>query len=217
MVLALEHLHENNIIYRDLKPENVLIGRDGYIKITDFGLSKQNIMDNTSAKSFCGTPEYLAPEIVEQKGHGKAVDWWSLGAIVFEMLTGMPPFYSKEREKLFNNIKNVNIKYPSYLSVNAVELLKRLFEYDPEKRLGSGPTGVKDIKEMRFFANIDWENILAKKIKPPFVPKISGKGDTTYIDPEFTSETPIDSYNAGDSLESKDDPYKDGFSYNQNQ
>ena len=101
-----------------LKPENVLIGADGYIKITDFGLSKENIADNSSAKSFCGTPEYLAPEIVEGQGHGQAVDWWSLGNILYEMLTGMPPFYNKDRQKLFNTIKAIKLKYPKYLSKN---------------------------------------------------------------------------------------------------
>jgi protein-serine/threonine kinase len=107
-----------------LKPENVLIDRDGYVKVTDFGLSKQNIIDNHSANSFCGTPEYLAPEIVEKTGHGKAVDWWSLGAIIYEMLTGLPPFYSKDRDKLFKNIKSGNIKYPVYLSKNALNLVQ---------------------------------------------------------------------------------------------
>jgi serum/glucocorticoid-regulated kinase 2 len=124
LVLAIEYLHKNNIIYRDLKPENVLIDRDGYIKVTDFGLSKQNIIDNRSATTFCGTPEYLAPEVIDNKGHGKAVDWWSLGAIIYEMLTGMPPFYSKEREKLFKNIKTGNIKFPTHLSKEARSLLE---------------------------------------------------------------------------------------------
>ena len=107
-----------------LKPENVLIDRDGYIKVTDFGLSKQGINDNHSAQSFCGTPEYLAPEVIDNLGHGKAVDWWSLGAIVFEMLTGLPPFYSKDRDKLFKNIKAAAIKYPNYLSKDALSLLQ---------------------------------------------------------------------------------------------
>lgn len=107
-----------------LKPENVLIDRDGYIKITDFGLSKQGIIDNHGANSFCGTPEYLAPEVIDNLGHGKAVDWWSLGAIIFEMLTGLPPFYSKDRDKLFKNIKAGAIKYPNYLSKDALSLLQ---------------------------------------------------------------------------------------------
>lgn len=107
-----------------LKPENVLIDKEGYVKITDFGLSKQNILDNHSANSFCGTPEYLAPEIIDNLGHGKAVDWWSLGAIVYEMLTGLPPFYSKDRDKLFKNIKTGNLKYPPYLSKESISLLQ---------------------------------------------------------------------------------------------
>lgn len=101
----------------------MLIDRDGYIKVTDFGLSKQHITDNHSALSFCGTPEYLAPEIIEKLGHGQAVDWWSLGAIVYEMLTGLPPFYSKDREKLFKNIKTGNLKIPNYLSKESTQLL----------------------------------------------------------------------------------------------
>ena len=101
----------------------MLLDKEGYLKITDFGLSKENISDNHSANSFCGTPEYLAPEIIENKGHGKAVDWWSLGAIIYEMLTGLPPFFSKDRDKLFKNIKTANLKYPTYLSQNAISLL----------------------------------------------------------------------------------------------
>jgi serum/glucocorticoid-regulated kinase 2 len=214
MVLAIAHLHQNNIIYRDLKPENVLIDKDGYIKITDFGLSKQNILDNFGATSFCGTPEYLAPEIIENKGHGKAVDWWSLGAITYEMLTGLPPFYSKDRDKLFKNIRSGLIRYPPYLSKDAVSLLQGFFIKDPEKRLGSGPNGLNDIKAHPFFKNLDWDAIFKKKIKPPFIPKISSDFDTKYIDSEFTNCTPSDSYNAGESLENSDNPYQD-FSYNE--
>lgn len=173
-----------------MKPENVLINKDGYIKITDFGLSKENISDNKSAKSFCGTPEYLAPEIIEGKGHGQAVDWWSLGSILYEMLTGMPPFYNKDREKLFHTIKTGQVKFHKYLSKEAVDLLEKFFIKDPEKRLGSGPNGLEDIKAHPFFASINWESILAKKIKPPFTPKLRSDTDTRYIDPEFTSCTP---------------------------
>lgn len=107
-----------------MKPENVLIDQFGYIKLADFGLSKENILDNHSANSFCGTPEYLAPEIIDNKGHGKAADWWSLGAIIYEMLTGLPPFYSKDRERLFKNIKSGVLNYPDFLSKNCVNLLE---------------------------------------------------------------------------------------------
>lgn len=196
-----------------MKPENVLIDKDGYIKVTDFGLSKENILDNHSTNSFCGTPEYLAPEIINGTGHGKAVDWWSLGAIIYEMLTGLPPFYSKDRDKLFNNIKQGNIKYPVYLSKDAVSILQAFFTQDPDKRLGSGNDGVKNIKAHPFFKNIDWEAIFNKKIKPPFIPRISSDSDTKYIDSEFTNLTPVDSYNPQDMLDGDTD-YK-GFSYSQ--
>ncbi len=199
-----------------LKPENVLINRDGYIKITDFGLSKENISDNKSAKSFCGTPEYLAPEIIEGKGHGQAVDWWSLGSILYEMLTGMPPYYSKDREKLFHIIKTEQVKFYKYLSKEAVDLLTKLFIKDPEKRLGSGPNGLNDIKSHPFFAEIDWDNLLAKKIKPPFIPKLKNISDVKYIDKEFTSLPVKDSDNsASESLNPEEDPYG-GFSYDPN-
>ncbi len=190
----------------------MLIDRDGYVKITDFGLSKQNIMDNYSAHSFCGTPEYLAPEIIENQGHGQAVDWWSLGAIVYEMLTGLPPFYSKDKEKLFNNIKQGNLKIFNYLSNNAISFLKSLFVKDPEKRLGSGKTGLEDIKSHIFFKDIDWDLLYKKKIKPPFIPRIQNSEDVRYVDNEFTSCTPKDSPCFDDPL-SQDNHYH-GFSYN---
>lgn len=190
----------------------MLIDKDGYIKITDFGLSKQNILDNHSANSFCGTPEYLAPEIIENKGHGKAVDWWSLGAIIYEMLTGLPPFYSKDKEKLFSNIKLGNLKFPNYLSVNAIQFLKSLFVYDPDKRLGSGDSGLADIKQQPFFKELDWELLMNKKIKPPFIPRISSHEDTKYIDTEFTNCTPVDSPCFEEKL--SQDNYYPGFSYN---
>ncbi len=182
-----------------------MIDKDGYIKVTDFGLSKENIVDNHSTNSFCGTPEYLAPEVINGTGHGKAVDWWSLGAIIYEMLTGLPPFYSKDRDKLFNNIKQGNIKYPVYLSKDSIAILQAFFTQDPDKRLGSGKDGVEKIKKHPFFKNIDWDAIYNKKIKPPFIPRISSDSDTKYIDSEFTNLTPVDSYNPQDMLEGDTD------------
>ena len=131
------------------------------------------------------------------------------------MLTGMPPFYNKDREKLFHTIKNGQVKFYSYLSKEAVDLLEKFFIKDPEKRLGSGPNGLQDIKSHPFFANINWDSILAKKIKPPFTPKLKSETDTKYIDREFTSCTPIDSYNQGESLNENENPYID-FSYDAN-
>ena len=131
------------------------------------------------------------------------------------MLTGMPPFYNKDRQKLFNSIKAIKIKYPKYLSNEAVDLLQKFFVKDPEKRLGSGPNGLEDIKSQPFFSSINWDSILEKKIKPPFTPKLRSETDTRYIDPDFTSLAPTDSYHAGESLNDNENPFV-GFSYDAN-
>jgi len=209
LVLAIEHLHKNNIIYRDLKPENVLIDKEGYIKITDFGLSKQNIIDNHSANSFCGTPEYLAPEVIENTGHGKAVDWWSLGAILYEMLTGLPPFYNKDRDTLFNNIRNIKIEYPKYLSKKAVSLFQGFFVKDPDRRLGSN--GTDEIKNHQFFDTVNWKYMDKKLIKSPFKPRLRSDNEPVYIDDEFKNMSPTDSY--GESLGKDENQLFSQFSY----
>merc|ERR1711937_1071322 len=116
ILLAIQYLHDHDVIYRDLKPENVLLAADGHVKITDFGFSKEGIKDNVSATSMCGTPEYLAPEILGKLGHGKAVDWYTLGALMYEMLTGLPPFYTRDRAKLFERIRRGELAYPSYIT-----------------------------------------------------------------------------------------------------
>jgi serine/threonine protein kinase len=145
-------------LYISLKPENVLIDSQGYVRVTDFGLSKMGVKEK-EAMSLCGTPEYLAPEVLFKMGHGKAVDWWTLGALLYEMLTGFPPFYSDNREVLFERIKFQPLKYPPHLSPNCRNLLENLFQKKPEKRLGF-KGGATEIKSHPFFAMVNWDAIL---------------------------------------------------------
>jgi serine/threonine protein kinase len=215
MIMALEHLHKYDIIYRDLKPENVLIDMDGYIRLTDFGLSKTGIAGNKGAYSVCGTPEYLAPEILFQRGHGKAVDWWTLGAILFEMLTGLPPFYTPNREELFQKIKYYALKYPPYLSPNVKNLLDGLFQKEPSKRLGSGTGGAEEIKAHPWFQGVDWKSIYNKEIKAPFLPIIKSDVDVSNFDPEFT-EAPIGSLGSITDTSTEIDQSYTGWSYSGN-
>jgi serum/glucocorticoid-regulated kinase 2 len=195
LILAIEFLHKKNILYRDLKPENVLIDSDGYLKIADFGLSKLDI-DKGNAKTICGTPEYLAPEVIKNLGYGKPFDWWTLGSFIYEMLVGHPPFYVSNRSELFDKIKYVNPTYPYYLSTNAKRLIEQLLEKNPDKRLGTihGPV---EIKEHQWFAGTNWEYILEKKIKAPFLPHHMKDLGLPNFDPEFTN-LPVDSIEASD-------------------
>lgn len=188
IILAISYVHSLDIIYRDLKPENVLLDGTGHIRLTDFGLSKEGISSSSSgANSFCGTPEYLAPEILNRQGHGRGVDWWSLGALLYEMLTGLPPFYCQDRERLFEKIRNSELHYPASLSHHSKHVLRGLLTKDPTRRLGSGPTDAEEIKPHAFFAPIDWEKLQRGEIAPPWRPTISGNSDTSQFDAEFTS------------------------------
>ena len=188
IVLALAYVHELDIVYRDLKPENVLLDARGHVRLTDFGLSKEGITNSSSgATSFCGTPEYLAPEILNRQGHGRAVDWWSLGALLYEMLTGLPPFYCRDREKLFEKIRKGHLEYPRSLSARAQALLRGLLMKDPRRRLGSGEEDAEAIKQHAFFAEIDWIGLSKGEVSPPWDPQISGQLDTSQFDDEFTS------------------------------
>ncbi|XP_046986596.1 ribosomal protein S6 kinase 2 beta isoform X2 [Schistocerca americana] len=192
LALALDHIHSLGIIYRDLKPENILLDADGHISLTDFGLSKLPL-DDQKAYSFCGTVEYMAPEVVNRKGHSFAADWWSLGVLMFEMLTGTLPFQGPNRKDTMTQILKAKLGMPQFLSPEAQSLLRALFKRNPVNRLGAGPDGVEEIKAHSFFATINWEKLLKKEIQPPFKPAVSRADDAFYFDKEFTSKTPKDS------------------------
>ncbi|XP_024151924.1 ribosomal protein S6 kinase alpha-2 isoform X1 [Oryzias melastigma] len=193
LALALDHLHSLGIIYRDLKPENILLDEEGHIKITDFGLSKEAIDHDKRAYSFCGTIEYMAPEVVNRRGHTQSADWWSFGVLMFEMLTGSLPFQGKDRKETMALILKAKLGMPQFLSPEVQSLLRALFKRNPTNRLGAGPDGIEEIKRHRFFASIDWKKLYRKEVRPPFKPSVGRPEDTFHFDPEFTSRTPTDS------------------------
>lgn len=180
VTLALEYLHAHSIIYRDLKPENILLDKNGHIKITDFGFAKE-VPDVTW--TLCGTPDYIAPEVVTTKAYNKSVDWWSLGILIYEMLTGYTPFYDQTPMKTYENILAGHVRYPSYLHPDATDLLQRLITKDLTRRLGNLQGGSQDVKNHPWFSEVIWDKLLSKDIETPYEPPIqSGVGDTSLFD-----------------------------------
>jgi len=169
LALALDHLHSLGIIYRDLKPENILLDQGGHISLTDFGLSKESVNEEKTF-SFCGTVEYMAPEIISRKGHTSAVDWWSFGVLMYEMLTGVLPFQGGGRKETMQQIMKAKLSMPQYLSPEAQSLLRCLFKRNPANRLGLGPGKGNEIKSHEFFSSIDFDKLYRKEIKPPYIP-----------------------------------------------
>ena len=190
LVLALEALHKKNMVYRDLKPENILLDSKGHVKLTDFGLSKILETEDDKAYTICGTPQYLAPEILDKKGYDKAVDWWSLGCVMYEMLVGKLPYAIKRGVKMNKKIYEQGVDYKN-LNSNAKDLIQKLLVINPKERLGSGPNGSEDIKKHPFFKGVNWRDAWLKKLKPPFIPKLKSDTDLSYFDTMFTDE-PID-------------------------
>ncbi|KAL0966701.1 hypothetical protein UPYG_G00298620 [Umbra pygmaea] len=191
VVLGLQYLHENKIVYRDLKLDNLLLDTEGYVKIADFGLCKEGMGFRERTSTFCGTPEFLAPEVLTETSYTRAVDWWGLGVLIFEMLVGESPFPGDDEEEVFDSIVNDEVRYPRILSTESISIMRRLLRRSPERRLGAGERDAEEVKRHLFFRNMDWNGLLAKKVKPPFVPTIQDSNDVSNFDDEFTSEAPI--------------------------
>lgn len=191
VVLGLQYLHENNIIYRDLKLDNLLLDTEGYVKIADFGLCKEGMGWGDRTGTFCGTPEFLAPEVLTETSYTRAVDWWGLGVLIFEMLVGESPFPGEDEGEVFDSIVNDEVRYPRTLSLEAIALMRRLLRKNPERRLGSSERDAEDVKKQAFFRNVNWEQLLLRKVKPPFVPTINNLEDVSNFDSEFTSEAAV--------------------------
>jgi protein kinase A len=179
VILALEYLHSFNIIYRDLKPENLLVDKDGHIKMTDFGFAK---FVPSTTKTLCGTPEYLAPEIIRSQDYGRAVDWYSLGVLIYEMLAGFPPFYHENNALLYEAVLEGHIRYPSHFDPKAMDLIQKLCTSDVAQRYGAMKNGAEDIKSHPWFVGVDWQKLYNRRIRPPYIPNVSGHGDTRYFE-----------------------------------
>ncbi|XVF81920.1 hypothetical protein PTKIN_Ptkin16aG0001300 [Pterospermum kingtungense] len=209
IVSAVSHLHANGIMHRDLKPENILLDADGHVMLTDFGLAKE-FDENTRSNSMCGTVEYMSPEIVLGKGHDKAADWWSVGILLYEMLTGKPPFTGGNRQKIQEKIIKDKIKLPAFLSSEAHSILKGLLQKDASKRLGSGQGGSGEIKRHKWFKSINWKKLEAREIKPSFLPEVAGNHCVANFEECWTNMPVLDSPVASPTF--GENPFK-GFTY----
>ncbi|TKA31279.1 hypothetical protein B0A50_02124 [Salinomyces thailandicus] len=214
LLCALECLHGFGVIYRDLKPENILVDYVGHIALCDFGLCKLDMKDEDKTNTFCGTPEYLAPELLHGQGYTKAVDWWTLGVLLYEMLTGLPPFYDENTNEMYRKIlaEPLHFPGPEIVPPAARDLLTRLLDRDATRRLGSN--GASEIKAHPFFHSIDWRKLLDRKYEPSFKPNVLDELDTANFDKEFTSEAPTDSYVEGPMLSQTMQQQFAGWSYN---
>ncbi|PIG87154.1 protein kinase C-like protein [Aspergillus arachidicola] len=191
VLLALKYFHENGVIYRDLKLDNILLTLDGHIKIADYGLCKENMWYGATTSTFCGTPEFMAPEIILDKKYGRAVDWWAFGVLIYQMLLQQSPFRGEDEDEIYDAILADEPLYPIHMPRDSVSILQKLLTREPELRLGSGPTDAQEVMSHAFFRNINWDDIYHKRVPPPFLPTITSPTDTSNFDQEFTSVTPV--------------------------
>ena len=189
--LALKYFHENGVIYRDLKLDNIMLDLDGHIRVADYGLCKEDMWYGSTTSTFCGTPEFMAPEILLDKKYGRAVDWWAFGVLIYQMLLQQSPFRGEDEDEIYDAILADEPLYPIHMPRDSVSILQKLLTREPELRLGSGPTDAQEIMSHAFFRNVNWEDIYHKRVAPPFVPQVKNRADTSNFDSEFTSVTPV--------------------------
>ncbi|XP_041743605.1 protein kinase C delta type-like [Coregonus clupeaformis] len=209
IIIGLQFLHSKGIIYRDLKLDNVMLDRDGHIKIADFGMCKENVFGENRATTFCGTPDYIAPEILLGQKYTFSVDWWSFGVLVYEMLIGQSPFQGDDEDELFESIRMDVPHYPRWITKEAKDLLEKLFERDPSRRLGV----VGNIRGHSFFKTLNWPALEKREVDPPFKPKVKGPNDCNNFDREFLSEKPRLSHTDKNLIDSMDQTAFAGFSF----
>uniref|UniRef100_A0A0E9X7F8 Protein kinase C delta n=2 Tax=Anguilla TaxID=7935 RepID=A0A0E9X7F8_ANGAN len=209
IVCGLQFLHTKGIIYRDLKLDNVMLDRDGHIKIADFGMCKENVFGDNRATTFCGTPDYIAPEILLGQKYTFSVDWWSFGVLLYEMLIGQSPFHGDDEDELFESIRMDTPHYPRWITKESKDLLEKLFERDSTRRLGV----IGNIRTHSFFKTINWVALERKEVDPPFKPKVKAANDCSNFDREFLSEKPRLSHSDKNLIDSMDQTAFAGFSF----
>ncbi|ODQ78290.1 hypothetical protein BABINDRAFT_162941 [Babjeviella inositovora NRRL Y-12698] len=190
VLLALKYLHENGVIYRDLKLDNIMLTTDGHIKVADYGLCKENMWYGNTTNTFCGTPEFMAPELVTEQPYGRAVDWWTFGVLLYQMILNQSPFKGDDEDEIFNAIVHDEVVYNVNMSRESVLILQALLDKNPQTRLGAGTRDAKEIMEDPYFRNIDFDDIFHRRVPPPFIPELRGGVDFSNFDREFTDETP---------------------------